>query len=88
MFKSVLDVTIKIPLNQEVRYIPGILETLKYAWIQYLSIFLPMLYLYYMFIKFIFKYKIVETTIISELHQKKFMWLVIDIWAIAKCVML
>jgi Transmembrane protein 231 len=73
MYKTVVDVTVKIPFNQEVKYIPGILETLKYAWIQYLSIFLPALWVYWQFVKFMFKYKIIETHIVSELHQKKFM---------------
>ncbi|CDW84907.1 transmembrane protein 231 [Stylonychia lemnae] len=73
MFKTTLDVTIKIPFSQEVIYIPGILETLKYAWIQYLSFFLPALLVYFQFVKFMFKYKIVETTIVSDLHKKKYM---------------
>jgi hypothetical protein len=33
MYKTVIDVYIRIPFNQEIKYIPGILETLKYAWI-------------------------------------------------------
>ena len=31
--KLTIDLSVKIPRTQKVRYTPGILETLKYAWI-------------------------------------------------------
>ena len=71
MYKTSIDVNITIPFNQEVKYMPGVLESIKYAWIQYLSIFLPVIYLYWAAVKFLLKYKVLETSVVSELHKKK-----------------
>ena len=58
MNKLTVDITLKVPQTQRVNYVPGILETLKYAWIQYLAILIPALIVFKEFIGFLFKYKI------------------------------
>lgn len=69
--KLTLDISIKIPATQRIRYTPGILETLKYAWIQYLAIFLPALFVFKEFIGFLFKYKILQANVVADLSNKK-----------------
>jgi len=31
--KATIYLDVKVPINQQLRYMPGILETLKFAWI-------------------------------------------------------
>jgi transmembrane protein 231 len=69
--KLVFDLSLKIPRTQRIRYIPGILETLKYAWIQYLAIFIPTLLLFKELVGFLFRYKILEANVVSDLNNKR-----------------
>ena len=69
--KLVIDLGIRIPPTQRVRYVPGVLETIKHAWIQYLALFLPALLLYKVVIGFLFKYKILEANIVGDLNNKR-----------------
>ena len=66
-----IDLAIRVPPTQRVRYIPGVLETLKHAWIQYLAIFLPALWFYKVVIGFLFKYKILEANTVGDLNNKR-----------------
>jgi len=67
MFKSSITLYITVPKSQQVKYIPGVLQTLKYAWVQYIAIFIPLLYVYWAFIGFMFKYQVLETSITSDI---------------------
>ena len=69
--KVAIDITVRVPSNQRIRYVPGILETLKYAWIQYLAIFLPALYFFKVFVGFMFKYRVLEANIVADLSNKR-----------------
>jgi hypothetical protein len=69
--KTSIQLDIGVPINQELRYIPGVLETLKFAWIQYLSLLIPSLLIFWMAIGFILRYQLVETSVTSDLTQKK-----------------
>lgn len=60
-----------VPINQRVLYIPGVLETLKFAWVQYLALLIPSLLIFYGVSGFIFRYQIVETSVTSDLVPKK-----------------
>ncbi len=46
--------------------------TLKMAWIQYLSIFIPVVLIEYLILAFVFKYQIFETSVMSELPMNKY----------------
>lgn len=53
--------SIHIPEMQEVKYTPGVLENLKFTWIQYLSLFLPIIYATREILRFAFTHKIFFT---------------------------
>ena len=72
--KVVLDLSVKIPRTQRVRYVPSILETLKHAWIQYLAILLPAIWIFQEFIGFLFRYKILEANVVADLNNKRIIW--------------
>ena len=64
-------IDVKIPNGQKVLYIPGSLETIKFAWIQYLSLVIPSLYIFYALCGFIFRHQIIETSVTSDLLVKR-----------------
>jgi transmembrane protein 231 len=55
------EITIEIPKMQEIVYIPGIVETLKEAWIRYVSIFVVVRLLVQSLQRFAFTYQLVKT---------------------------
>ena len=60
-----------VPIQQEIKYIPGVLETLKNAWTQYLALLIPLVILFWAFIGFLLKNQLLETSIVSDLLPKK-----------------
>lgn len=46
--------------------------TLKMAWIQYISIFIPVVIIEYLILSFVFKYQIFETSVMSDLPINKY----------------
>lgn len=52
---------VRIPPYQEVLYIPNFLQNLKFAWIQYLSLLIPVYYLVSLFAGFVFSQQIFQT---------------------------
>ena len=56
-----ISTSIHIPQMQEVKYVPTILENLKFSWIQYLSLFLPIIFAAREILRFAFKHKIFFT---------------------------
>ena len=65
-----LDLEIIIPSYQEVVFLAPLLTTLKFAWIQYLSILIPTAIIIYLILLFIFKYQIFETSVVNDLPKK------------------
>ena len=53
------------------QYIPGVLETLKNAWTQYLALLIPLLLVFWAFVGFLLRHQLVETSIVSDLLPKK-----------------
>ena len=47
------------------------LETLKNAWTQYLSLFIPLVMIFWAFVGFLLRHQLLETTIVSDLVPKK-----------------
>lgn len=62
---------IEVPRTQEVRYRPGVMETLKFAWIQYIFVLIPVYLLVDMGVGFLFKYRILEALMISDLKPAR-----------------
>ncbi len=56
MYTTTLDITIRIPPEQQIRYIPGTLETMKFAWTQYQAVLIPAFFVYWSILGFLFKY--------------------------------
>ena len=69
--KTQLVVNVKIPSHQQVKYIPGTLQTLKFAWIQYLSLVIPSMLVFYTVCGFIFRHQIVDSAVTSDLMARK-----------------
>ena len=53
------------------KYIPGVLQTLKFAWVQYLSVVIPSLWVFSMVCGFVFRHRIIETVVSSDLVLRK-----------------
>jgi hypothetical protein len=70
-FSSTMKLNIDIPLSQEIKYGPGLMETIKFAWMQYIMIFFPLLLLTYAGIEFLFKYQVFESVIVSDLGRPR-----------------
>ena len=70
-YKTVIQIYAHVPVQQEVKYVPGILETLKFAWVQFLALLVPSLLIFRWISGFLFRYEIIETNITSDLKKTK-----------------
>jgi len=52
-YKTQIIIDVNIPIQQEIQYIPGVLETLKNAWVQYLALLVPLLLVFWAFVGFL-----------------------------------
>lgn len=68
---TTIEVTVRIPPSQLVTYIPGTLETLKFAWTQYQSFLIPAFFIYWGILGFLFKYQVLETKVVGDLDEKR-----------------
>jgi len=66
-----INVMLTIPSSQEIAYIPSILENLKFAWIQYMALFIPIFYIVDKIMKFIYKNRVFPTQELNDLPIKK-----------------
>lgn len=60
-----------IPLSQSIIYRPGLMETIKFALVQYIMILLPILLFAYTVLSYLFKFRIFEALIVSDLKPKR-----------------
>ena len=65
--KLILNIEMNIPKLQRIFYIQSVFEAIKYAWMQYFYIFLPIYIILYMIYKFIIESNIFSTHIKSDL---------------------
>jgi len=66
-------IDIKVPSMQEIVYVPTTLESLKIAWIQYLALLIPSLYIIYqLIIGFAFKNKVLDAQVKNEIQDELF----------------
>ena len=70
-YKTEILVDVHVPVQQEIQYIPGVLETLKNAWTQYLALLVPLLVVFWAFVGFLLRNQLLETSIASDLLPKK-----------------
>lgn len=61
-----LYVTLRIPYEQEVLYVPGVLETLRYALVQYLVVYLMVAAIVTTGSRYLFAYNVFETVVRDE----------------------
>lgn len=66
------DIIVNIPTHQDILYIPGVWEVLKFAWIQYYS-FLILIYvfLYQFFYAFVIRNKVFDSIEVSSINFDK-----------------
>ena len=65
--KLILNIEMNIPKLQRIFYIESVYEAIKYAWMQYFYIFLPIYIILYMIYKFIIESNIFYTHVKSDL---------------------
>ena len=61
-----LNMTFRVPSEQDIRYTPDTSELLKFAWIQYLAIFFVFYYLLQILDRHVFENQVVETRVDTE----------------------
>lgn len=66
-----IEVDITIPSYQEVMYIAPLLNTLKKAWVQYISIFIPIAVVINFILLFIYKYQIFSAAVVDDLPKNR-----------------
>jgi hypothetical protein len=69
--KTSIVVNVKIPAHQQIKYIPGTLQTLKFAWVQYISLTIPSIFIFFTLSGFIFRHQIVDSAVTSDLVARK-----------------
>lgn len=62
---------VRIPAHQVVLYRPGFLELMKFAWIQYICIFIPVAFVIYSFARFVYGNQIIETSVTDEVKGNR-----------------
>lgn len=70
-YTTTLDIKVHVPLSQEIKYRPGVMETLKFAWVQYIMLLIPSLFITWKFLTFLFESKILESLKVSDLKPKR-----------------
>ena len=62
-----ISMKVRIPVYQKYEYAPGFLEVMKFAWVQYVSLLIPIGYLIYRFAGFIYRNQILESHVTYEM---------------------
>ena len=70
-FSTTIEMGMHVPASQELVYMPGVMETMKFALVQYLFLLIPTLWFTNALLGFLFKYRIFEAILISDLKPKR-----------------
>lgn len=70
-YSTSIDLKLTVPRSQEIVYRPGVMETLKFAWMQYLMLLIPCLIVAWTFLSYLFKSKILHSLVVSDLKPRK-----------------
>jgi len=54
--------------------VPGTLQTLKFAWVQYVALLIPSILIFRLVCGFIFRHQILDSSITSDLILKRRIW--------------
>ena len=60
-----------VPKHQQIVYMPGVMEALKFAWVQYLMVLIPTLLIVRAGLSSMFKYRILNAFLVSDLKEKR-----------------
>ena len=63
---SIISMKVRIPPNQEFEYTPEFLEVMKFAWVQYICLLIPVGYIIFRFAEFIYRNQILESHVTYE----------------------
>lgn len=69
--KTFLSIDVRVPLQEKVDYIPGVLESMKGMWVQYIALLLPTIYVFNKIMGFLFRHQFLETSVTSDLVPRK-----------------
>jgi hypothetical protein len=61
-YESTINLKVRIPLAQTLYYEPSTIEVLKFAWVQYIALLIPVVYIILQFVTFVYGNKIMDTT--------------------------
>ena len=70
-FSTTLDITVNIPVSQQIKYRPGVMETIKFGWVQYIFIMIPSVLIAFSFIGYMFESKLLDAIMVSDLKHKR-----------------
>lgn len=69
--KTEIQFDISIPAQQEIIYEPTVLESIKIAWIQYVALLIPSMYIiYFIIIGFAFKNKVFDSQVRNDIRDE------------------
>ena len=63
--ETTINVKVRIPPNQVIQYVPPFAQVMKFAWVQYLGLLLPLAAAVYWFARFLFGNGILSSSIIK-----------------------
>jgi hypothetical protein len=63
------NIEINIPTQQKIIYRRPAYINLKFRWIEYLALFIPVVFIVYSIISFMFRYQLVECSVISSIPK-------------------
>ena len=70
-FSSNIEIKMNVPTSQPVMYRPGIMETVKFLWVQYVYILIPVVVLLNVVLGLLFKYKVLDSHMVSDLKPAR-----------------
>lgn len=66
-FGTTVNLKIRIPSDASLTYVPPFLEVMKYAWVQYIALLIPIAFILGSFAKFLYGNQILESQVVSPL---------------------
>ena len=64
-YESTINMKVRVPISENLTYVPATIEILKFAWVQYVSLFIPVTYLMWWLVSFVYGNRIMEATKIN-----------------------
>ena len=64
-YESTINLKVRVPISENLIYIPATVEVIKFAWVQYVALFIPVIYFMWWFVAFVYGNRIMEATKIN-----------------------